>query len=303
MKFLVESRDFIGETMLDIPLFRAIARKGHHLEVIVAEHCASMLQDCTFIGAVHIRTTNRSWKSRYNTYLHATEHKCDMILGTRPHLLYRLLKLCGRTRAWRHRSLVDSVHVREGAIYARLSILDGLVEDWSTDINTNLLLKPIRFATAFRVANLGSKSEPYLTVAPGSSLISKQWPMQNFAEVIRKVRRNFARILVVGSPAEHRLCSELAAITGTVSLAGKLSLIETCALISRAALHIGNDSGLGHVAAGNGTTVLAIGGREDGYYAPWRQHMLRGQVKSIGTEQVIVALSEIAGSRTFTIVE
>ncbi len=291
MKFIVESREFVGETMLDMPVFRAIARKGHHLEVVVAEHCASMLEDCPYISAVHVRTKNANWVGRYNMYRTATSQGCDVYLGYRPQVIYRILKLCSRTNAWRHRGYIESSTQANCTILSRLAALDGLIDGWNQEIDTTLPLKCIRYANAYRIAKIAHPSDNYLTVAPGASHASKRWPWQNFAEVVRNIRHKYTNVVIVGSPAEYDLCEKIAIETNSVSVAGMLNLIDTCALVSSAKQHIGNDSGLGHVAAGNGVRVLAIGGRTDGYYTPWRQSMLCGNVDCIDVSKVLSALS------------
>ncbi len=72
MRFLVESNNFVGDIILDIPLFRAIAKQGHQLEVIVGEKVSSMLAACSFIETVHVKS--RSWSARLMIYMDATRN-------------------------------------------------------------------------------------------------------------------------------------------------------------------------------------------------------------------------------------
>ncbi len=288
MKFLVDSSSSLGDVAIDVPLFRAIARNGHNLEVIVGESVSGVLDDCDFIEAVHKKGT--SLVGKFATYWQATRMPHDVILITRlwP-TRFKPISFLGMTTHRRNRSYMDSSLYTKGAVLYRLSMLDGLIDDWAFPIETEIPFRPERLTVAFKMAGINA-SEPYLTVAPGTAKVEKQWPIANFVAVVKEVRNSFAHVAVVGSPAEAQLCEQLASECGIVSLAGNLRLAETCALVSNAAQHVGNDSGLGHVAAGNGVATIAVGGHEDGHYAPWRQRMLPGPVQSIATAQVVAAM-------------
>ncbi len=288
MRFLVDSSSSLGDVAIDVPLFRCIARNGHYLEVVVGAGVADALADCDFIDVVHSKGSSAVGK--FTTYWKATRKPWDVILITRlwPSR-YKPISFLGRTIHRRDRKYMDTSLYAKGAVIYRLSLLEGLIDNWASSIETAIPYNLERFALASNLAGIG-QDEPYLTVAPGSAKIEKQWPVANFVDVIKEVRNSFAHVAVVGSPAEAQLCQQLASECGIVSLAGKLGLAETCALVSHSAQHLGNDSGLGHIAAGNGVATIAVGGHEDGHYAPWQQHMLRGPVHSITTAQVVAAM-------------
>ncbi len=292
MKFLVESYDYIGDIMLDVPLFHAIADRGHHLEVILGDRHAKMLEDCEFINAVHVKS--KSLIPKAITYWLATRGRWDAILVTRHYPRYKILRLLGRTNVFRDMSHMHYSLHGKGAIHYRLSILDGIIEGWSDAIDTTLPIKQFRYDRALQLAGIGTR-EKYLTVAPGASKPAKRWSLREFATVINRVQKSYAHVLIVGSQNEESLCSELAESAPCArSMAGKLDLLETCALVSGASQHLGNDSGLGHVAAGNGVPVVAVGGDGDGHFVPWQQQMLPGQLAAIVPDQVVAALSEKA---------
>jgi ADP-heptose:LPS heptosyltransferase len=55
----------------------------------------------------------------------------------------------------------------------------------------------------------------------------------------------------------------LAALPGAVDLVGTLSLPEVAAVLRRAALYLGNDSGLMHLAGAAGAPVVGLFGQSD----------------------------------------
>ncbi len=95
---------------------------------------------------------------------------------------------------------------------------------------------------------------PYIIIAPGSRQSFKCWRPSRFAAILNWYLQNTqASIVLAGGPGEEKIAEKL--INGTTdpdrthNLTGKFSLPETTALISRASLFVGNDSGLAHLAA------------------------------------------------------
>lgn len=99
-------------------------------------------------------------------------------------------------------------------------------------------------------------------IAPGASFATKQWPKAYFAELISYLTsQRDIRILLFGGPADTEICNELEQVdTRVINFAGKLSLLQTAAMISHCNLMITNDSGLMHMAAAMKRRVVAIFG-------------------------------------------
>jgi lipopolysaccharide heptosyltransferase II len=91
----------------------------------------------------------------------------------------------------------------------------------------------------------------------------KRWSTKRFAAVGRQLVQRFdAQVLLMGGQDDATLADEVATGIGlgATVLAGHTSLMESAALIERAALFIGNDSGLLHIAAAVGTPAVGIYG-------------------------------------------
>ncbi len=291
MRFLVDSSIHVGDIAIDVALFHAIVRNGHHLEVVVGSSVADMLVDCNFIA----RTYGRSGSalSKIKTYWAATRQPLDVILIMREWpSKYKLVAVFGRSAHQRTRAHMDPSLYTRGAILYRLSMLEGLIDDWRSPIETSIPYRPERYVAACKAARI-KDGESYLTVAPGASKPEKLWPLLNFGIVINRFRHCFSHVVVLGTDEEAKICEQLAETCNAISLAGKIRLAETCALVSHATLHLGNDSGLSHVAAGNGVPTVSVGGWRDGHYVPWRQCMLRGPVWNIKPEHVIPVVESL----------
>lgn len=104
---------------------------------------------------------------------------------------------------------------------------------------------------------------PYAVLAPGAGWPGKQWPPERFAELADWLAgKKGWRIVLAGSPGEHGLCERVRGLmkAGALNLAGRTSLDELAAVLERAAVFAGNDSGPMHIAAAVGTPTITFWG-------------------------------------------
>jgi heptosyltransferase III len=101
----------------------------------------------------------------------------------------------------------------------------------------------------------------FLAVHPGSGSPLKNWPSERFGEVVAELAGASRWLLVVG-PADREAARPLLARGGAVE-ARTLPPRVLGALLSRAGLYVGNDSGVSHLAAAYGAPTLALFGPTD----------------------------------------
>lgn len=96
---------------------------------------------------------------------------------------------------------------------------------------------------------------------PGAAVPRRRWPLDHFAALgawlITELK---ARLVLIGGPGEEALGKELQRRigAGVVDVVGRLTLRQSAALLKRAHLYIGNDSGPLHLAAAAGIPVVEI---------------------------------------------
>ena len=140
---------------------------------------------------------------------------------------------------------------------------------------------------------------PLVIVHPGSGGRRKCWPLAGFFRVVDALVSKCLNTLVLYGPAEHDLLATLQADLPTgVALQPSPELAELSALLERADLFIGNDSGPGHIAAAVGTPTLSLFGPTDprvwaprGSKATWLQAP-NGDLAKLSAEVVIRAAFE-----------
>lgn len=90
-------------------------------------------------------------------------------------------------------------------------------------------------------------------MAPGASKNTKKWTKEGFGELANLIYEKYGKeTVLIGGKEDEELCNEIDKISGghTINMAGKLSLKESGALLSRASFLVTNDSGPFHIARG-----------------------------------------------------
>jgi ADP-heptose:LPS heptosyltransferase len=100
---------------------------------------------------------------------------------------------------------------------------------------------------------------PVLIVAPGSGAREKNWPVTAFAAVAEWWRARGGEPLIVLGPVEEERGGFEPLLRPYVS-ARNLPLANLAALIARADIYLGNDSGITHLAAAVGIPTVALFG-------------------------------------------
>lgn len=122
-----------------------------------------------------------------------------------------------------------------------------------------------------RALGLMPPGRDYLVVCPSASLPFKMWPATNFAELVKALvmpggAMAGAGVVIVGGPGdEDHAVPILNALpdAGVLDLTGKLYLSDVAAVVERARLFVGNDSGVMHISAAMGTPTLGLFGPSD----------------------------------------
>lgn len=132
-------------------------------------------------------------------------------------------------------------------------------DDNGPDHATRALLKPLEQLAIFdactvpRIVIESTDPQPAcLALHPGSGSEKKNWPEQNWAELIRRLIETTAHpLLIVGGEAEGERLDRLtrALPAGRVMIARSLPLRELAARLQSCVAFVGHDSGITHLAA------------------------------------------------------
>jgi ADP-heptose:LPS heptosyltransferase len=107
----------------------------------------------------------------------------------------------------------------------------------------------------------GLAGRDFVLLAPGSSphRPAKRWPAARFAAVAQALAADGYRPVIVAGAGEAALAAEIcAACADALDLSGRTDLAQLAALAAAARLTIGNDTGVSHLAAAAGSSLLVL---------------------------------------------
>jgi predicted lipopolysaccharide heptosyltransferase III len=127
-------------------------------------------------------------------------------------------------------------------------------------------------AARLRDAGL-DESAPLAVIHPSAAFETKQWATDKFARVAENLAARGFAVAVITGPSEAAVAGVLKRSTSApVVTFTDLSLPEVTALIARARLFVGNDSGIAHIAAAVGSaSVVIFGSSNIAHWRPWAQ--------------------------------
>lgn len=139
---------------------------------------------------------------------------------------------------------------------------------------------PVDAETEARAAALAAGEGPILAIAPAAAWIGKAWPPERFAALARALlgpggALAGGRLLVLGAMEDRAAMEPVKAVVPRARrIEAPPDLLLAHALLARARLFVGGDTGLSHLAAAAGCPTLALFGPSDEtLYAPWGPHV------------------------------
>lgn len=104
------------------------------------------------------------------------------------------------------------------------------------------------------------RKQAYITLSPTSVWFTKQWPKERWIKLIETVPRSYT-VYMLGGPTDAAACNEILEgvnRSNTLNLAGKLSFLQSAALMKHAKMNYVNDSAPLHLASAVNAPCTAI---------------------------------------------
>jgi len=101
---------------------------------------------------------------------------------------------------------------------------------------------------------------PFICIAPSSVWFTKQFPAHKWIEFIKSIGNKYS-VYLLGAVSDNALCEQIKLATASnkvTNLAGKLSFLQSAALMQHAAMNYVNDSAPMHLASAVNAPVTAI---------------------------------------------
>ena len=155
--------------------------------------------------------------------------------------------------------------------------------------------------------------QPYVVIHPGPLTAYKRWPQAHWQHLITYLVKKDLQVVLSASPAKqdvqlnHDILSLLddATAAKVINAAGKLSIPQAGTLLRGAALYIGVDTSITHLAAAcNTPTITLFGATPPTNFGPWpngfigeQPYELRARTQTVGNITILQGPGECVPCR------
>ena len=264
----------MGDMLMLLPVIRSIrdACPNAAVDVICEKRNEAVLRLAgldvtTLLYDIHpLRTLAAIRRVRYSLVLDTEQfHNFSAIIACLSGAPVRIGFKVNPARLHLYTHLVDyDMYGRETTQFYRL--LTSLNIETEPQAVTGFLRGPTAEGAPPLPANFPSRGDRIVAISPGSSNRYKHWNPACFARVIQAIDDKDITFLLVGGWTEANQAQAIMdrSLSATVhDYTGKLDLEQTAAVLSRAMIFIGCDSGVGHLATALGIPTLILFGPSD----------------------------------------
>lgn len=266
MKILFLTSNRVGDAVLSTGLLSSLVQKypAADFTVVCGPFAADLFRATPYLERLII-LKKQSWNGHwFGLWRACIGTHWDIIVDLRNSLVSRLLvatqRFYGVRRAGVHKVVENAAALNLSPAPAPHIWLNSAAEQQATQLLPSSAL--------------------YLALGPAANWAAKQWPIERFAELTQKLTAENgplanATVMVIADSRERDQVEPLLQSIPAdrrIEITG-YDLLTVAACLKRAALFVGNDSGLMHMAAAVGTKTLGLFG--PGYediYGPWGTH-------------------------------
>ena len=286
-RILIIKPSAIGDIVHALPVLNLVRKKWPSARIswLVSSACASLLEGHPQIDELiqfERRRFGKSWRKfsaasgLFSFTRGLRERKFDLVIDLQG--LFRSGWFTGRSGA---PIRVGQEEAREfGWLFYTHHVKTGFPEGHAVDRYLKIAdalgvgREPVEFVFATsdqdraQLSALAPDLDHYAVFLPGANWVTKRWPPEKFAALVRPLREQFGlESVVAGGRADAALAAR---IPGARDLTGKTNLRQLVALLERAALVVGNDTGPAHIAAALGRPLVTMfGPTNPEYTGPW----------------------------------
>ena len=257
----------IGDLVMTTPLLEALhlSYPDHLIDIVADARSSDLLLPCPYRGRIIHKEKKEGVRGSAKLVLTLRERHYDIAIDLRSALLTLFIS-CGQ-RGFKRSGTLGGQHAVQHHFTA-LGEISGLPVQIPPA--TLWLDDDAKERAAGLLADLPKGRR--LVVAPGANWPGKVWPIEHYAALLGALEHHFDSVIVVGSKDDYNLGLRLkaAARLPILNLAGTTGLLEVAACMANASAFVGNDSGLGHMAAAlKIPTVTVFGPGQPERYRPW----------------------------------
>ena len=266
-RFLIIQTAFIGDVILTTPLLEKIRQRDPQarVDVMVRKGNEGLLANHPGVHRLFVLDKqDGKWRNVFGMIREIRKTRYDHLINLQRFLTTGIISLFAHAR----RKVGFDKNPLSMFYHRRVKHVIG---DGTHEIERNLALLDDLYGAGFVRPGLypspgdyekvrGYQGGDYVCLAPASVWYTKQFPEDKWVELINLLDAS-TRVYLIGGPDDGPLCDRVksrAQHTAVQNIAGKLSFLETAALMKGARMNYVNDSAPLHIASAMNAPVRAV---------------------------------------------
>jgi heptosyltransferase-2 len=266
-RILVIQTAFLGDVILASPVWENLHAAFPHakIDVVVKKGNESLLTAHPFLHQVFVFDKQQKFKNLLVLAKTLREQHYDLVINLQRFASSGILTLLAKGKESR------GFEKNPLSIFFSKRFKHEMKPNWH-EVDRNLSLISDLVPIPIRRPQLYPSKEdsnsiqvfqevPYYCLAPTSVWFTKQAPQEIWLALIEKLSQTKDQIFLLGAPSDRAYLDEIVKKTSSINvinLAGKLTLLQSAALMADAKHNYVNDSGPLHLASATNATVSAF---------------------------------------------
>ncbi len=265
-KFLIIQTAFIGDVVLATSLVEKLhlLHPDSQIDFLLRKGNESLLSNHPFLHEVLIWTKKENkFSNLWKLLLHIRKTKYDAVINVQRYGATGFLTGFSSAKqkigfdknpfSFLFTKKIKHALTERHEIERNLALIE--------DITDNVIVRPKLYPSKADEEKVKTyQHHVYITVAPASVWFTKQYPAEKWISFINKLPGDFI-IYLLGSQNDKEICEKIIHSTHNkkvLDLSGKLSFLESCALMKNARMNYVNDSAPMHFASAVNAPVTAV---------------------------------------------
>ena len=259
----------IGDAIMTTPVLQALHTMypGKVIDIVADQRSSEIFFNCPFRGDIFIKNKKLFLRGVPELLKKLRRRNYDLVVDLRTDGLAYLLHARKKLSRW-HRGKTGN-----HAVQQHMGVIASLYQDTRLP-RCHVWIGKDDEQFAGQVLN-GLDGKTLLALGPGANAQRKIWPGENYTALLNRLSGKTDAVILLGNRDDSNISKNITAPCGlpVLDLCGRTSILQAAAVLQHATAFVGNDSGLGHIAAALGVPTITIFGPGDPErYRPWSEN-------------------------------
>lgn len=263
-KILFITLSNIGDAVLTTPTFETLHQNypDATFDLVCDPRSAQLFEYCPYRGRLFIKNKQDGWAGYWALIRQLSAQRYDLAVDLKTDFLLWMINAKIKLKKVNHTGVHSAIKHHFALAPLNFDSRVPLAKVWLHPDEVHQIKQKIQGKKCILALGLGANFE------------GKVWPVEQFATLTNLLAERFDSVMLLGNAKDGKRSQAFKALVKlpVLDFCGQLTITQSCSALSQAQYFIGNDSGLGHMAAALGIPTFTIFGPGTPLrYRPWSE--------------------------------